>query len=1148
MDTNSVFIMSNKYFKHIILLPALVVFIGQSLLSQGNHFIGYSKALSGTNFTYHSPFSNREPCLLSRARASFEPIEWQTQVVPASYNKEKVSFIWLYGMDVLPEPQRYDFYVNNEKVLTFSSPTSNDYMKWHAEGKDGIRLDFSQSMIDKHEDQMGFAVLTLPTAMISIGEAVTLQVDGADNYSDAWYMTFKVPLEEKFSARQLKTVVKENGRLYHTVRLDFIHLGDPVQADIAIGDIEKSFTLSNGLNEIDVNLPRVEKPTSMILEVSIQNKAKQLRKISIKPIKEWTIYLVQHSHTDIGYTRPQHEILAEHLRYIDFALDYCDQTDAYPKDAQFRWTCEAAWTVREYFKNRPESQIERLLQRIKEGRIEVTGMFFNFSEIIDETALAIQTQTIKRFKDRGIDVTTAMQNDVNGIGWCMVDLYQNTGVKYLTMGQHGHRAHVPFDKPTSFWWESPAGNRLLAYRSEHYMHGNALSLTSGNMDVFRDNLSNYLEQLDQKNYPFDRTAFQFSGYITDNSPPSTIACEIVKEWNEKYEWPKLKMALASEFMVYMEDHHHEHIETKKVAWPDWWTDGFGSAMNETKMSRATHADMIANMGILSMARILGVQIPDQILDEIDLCYDNLMFYDEHTFGAAESIRDPSSENSVNQWRQKSSYVWTATQQSGLLREKAMGLIQSKIENSELPTITIFNTLNWNRDGLVHVFIDEEILPIDRAFEILDAYGEPVPAQIIQSRSEGSHWALWAKNIPYMGYATFSIKVKDQPLEIVTSESTKFSGILENEYYALRLDLQKGGITSLVDKEINKELIDEVSALKLGNFVYEQLDNRHTMERLTNDNRDTIYVPLKKALSYLSDIKVTSVQEGTIWKSVHLNGKLPECADDRGVNLEIRLYNFSKKVELLYDMRKLPTTDPEAVYVAFPFSMSEEDRLAFEAQGGTVYPGINQLEGTASDWNTIQNFAAVKNDDTQIILCSHDVPLVQFSEINTGRFYYTHKPQKPHIYSWVLNNYWTTNFRASQQGELKWSYEITSSRDNSNTFATQFGWENRIPMMARVLPGGDLSAVFEPKTILDLDTPSNLLLVNARPLHDDGGILLHLRETEGNHAILDVTKLLQQPTIYSVSEVNVLLEEIKPLDTPLLIEHFETKFILIKPNL
>jgi hypothetical protein len=38
---------------------------------------------------------------------------------------------------------------------------------------------------------------------------------------------------------------------------------------------------------------------------------------------------------------------------------------------------------------------------------------------VDETALAMQTNT--EGLKRGIDAETAMQNDVNGIGWSMID-------------------------------------------------------------------------------------------------------------------------------------------------------------------------------------------------------------------------------------------------------------------------------------------------------------------------------------------------------------------------------------------------------------------------------------------------------------------------------------------------------------------------------------------------------------------------------------------------------------------------------------------------------------------------------------------------------------------------------------------------------
>ena len=160
---------------------------------------------------------------------------------------------------------------------------------------------------------------------------------------------------------------------------------------------------------------------------------------------------MQHSHTDIGYTKPQSEILAEHQRYIDYALDYCDQTDNLPDDSKFRWTCESAWVVKEYLKTRPTAQIERLKKRIAEGRIEVSGMFCNMAETSDENLMTDFLRPLQIIQEAGIPVKAVMQNDVNGIAWCMPDYFKNTGVKYLNMGINETRSILPFDLPTLFW-------------------------------------------------------------------------------------------------------------------------------------------------------------------------------------------------------------------------------------------------------------------------------------------------------------------------------------------------------------------------------------------------------------------------------------------------------------------------------------------------------------------------------------------------------------------------------------------------------------------------------------------------------------------------------------------------------------------------
>ena len=137
----------------------------------------------------------------------------------------------------------------------------------------------------------------------------------------------------------------------------------------------------------------------------------------------------------------------------------------------------------------------------------------------------------------------------------------------------------------------------------------------------------------------------------------------------------------------------------------------------------------------------------------------------------------------------------------------------------------------------------------------------------------------------------------------------------------------------------------------------------------------------------------------------------------------------------------------------------------------------------------------------------------------------------------------TNFKASQQGELRWNYTITSSPDNSDMFATKFSWGDRVPLLSRVILPKKSALNSDPisKSILNLDVP-NLLLVNASPSLDEKGIILHVREVEGGHAILDINRLLNETGAHSIQEVNILEEVLADLNAPLLIEHYETKFI------
>ena len=886
--------------------------------------------------------------------------------------------------------------------------------------------------------------------------------------------------------------------------------------------------LAPGRHTVDFEVPLLTEAAQMTVFLETSATQRNFGPFTVQPPRQWTVYLTQHTHTDIGYTRPQTEILREHVRYIDYALDYCDLTDSYPEDARFRWTCETSWAVREYLKTRPMKQIDRLKKRIAEGRIEICGLMLNMSEIANENSLAALLRPLRAMKDDfGLVSHTAMQNDVNGAGWCLVDYFSDIGIRSLTMGINKTRSILPFDKPTTFWWESPSGKRVLAYRADHYHLGNMWKIHEGDIEKFRPYLDKYLLSLEQRGYPFDRISVQFSGYHTDNSPPAVIECDLVKAWNEKFTWPKLRLSTSQEFLAYVEKKHSAELPVHRQAWPDWWTDGFGSAARETAAARETETAMQVSHGLLAMASILGAPISPQTMQRAANIQDDLLFYHEHTYGAAESISDPLAENTQVQWGEKSSYAWTAVKNSNLLREEAFGLLQDFLPRSDLPTLAVCNTLNWPRSGLVRVFIDHEMLPPDREFRILDG-SESVPVQAMERRSEGTYWAVWVRGVPPMGFKTLRIQTSAQPRSKETPGTDSLT--LENPFYRLALDSAKGAIKSLVDKETGRELVDQNATWGLGQCIYET----------TPDRRDMTPDMFKRAS--VRNVSVKPGASGPIWKSLLLTADLDGCATNNGVRAEIRLYETEKRLEMHFAIRKLPIATPEAVYVALPFQ-APDSKMIYEAQGGCVTPGEGQIPGSSSDWQTLQSFLAIRNADGQIVTGSDQAPLVQLGDFNLGKWQPVTRVEKPHLYSWVMNNYWFTNFRTEQEGEFKFHYYLTSTKDTSLAFATRFGWGSRTPLATRVLPPVKATATREPANLSTLAiTAPNLLIVEARPTRNGTGVVLHLRELEGKPVTITAQEVISSSEIRSADEVNVLEEAVQEGISSLAFKPFEVKFL------
>lgn len=893
--------------------------------------------------------------------------------------------------------------------------------------------------------------------------------------------------------RTLPAVYKSKGGLTQKVEISVKHEGEPAMATVQFDGQNRKVKLVPGDNVLVFEIPQVQSAREIPL-VFTSGKEKETSSVTVEPARHWQMNMVQHTHTDIGYTRSQMEILAEHLRYIDYALDYCDATDNYPDFAKFRWTCEISWAVSEYLKCRPAEQIARLKQRVKEGRIELATMYLNFDELPDEQTLAASLYPLKQFRENGMCAELAMQDDVNGIGWCFSEYFADAGVKYVNMGTHGHRALICFDKPTVFWWESPSGKKVLTYRAEHYNQGNFFGIHTDNFEQFEERVLAYLDQMQAKNYPYDILAAQHSGYFTDNAPPSTKSCEMLKKWNDKYEWPKLRTAVASEFFKTVETQYADQIQTIRGAWPDWWTDGFASGAREAAISRVTHSDIISNQAGLSFAKMMGAKLPVNINEQIDNINKALLFYDEHTFGHSESVRNPYGLETWEQRSLKQSYAWEAYRHSGLLGEATLGILQSFVPKSNVPSIAVFNTLNWSYSGIAKAYIDHQILPLDKDFEIVDAQGNVIPAQAGENRSDGTYWSLYVKDVPALGYAQYYIKVKNSPRPEMKTFPALEQTHVENPWYAIDFNIRKGTISKLFDKELNKQLTTPNAEWEMGEFIYEIIDSRHPMEQY-------------RAPQFLrrrpEKIRFERYEQGPIWDTYRFRGETVAGREPNNLMVEFRVFNVAKKIEVVYRLRKKAVTDPEAVYISFPFEV-EKGKIHLDVPGGTIEAGVDQIPGSSNDWYTVQNFATARNGESQVVMGSQEIPLMQFGAINTGRYKAGAVPQSTNMYSWPMNNYWVTNFNADQMGELQWSYFINSSKDNSIEYATKFAWENRIPFLTRVLPADNKeTAIVQPASIFNI-VPENILLVNMKPVEGENAVMLQLREIGGKSCQFAVT--------------------------------------------
>ncbi len=156
-----------------------------------------------------------------------------------------------------------------------------------------------------------------------------------------------------------------------------------------------------------------------------------------------TMYVVHHSHTDIGYTDLQERVIQCQINYIRSVLQLMKQ----PENQDFRWNCETWFCVEQFLKTATPEEQEEFFQLLREGRIGLSASYLNFTDLADSQVLSRRMdQMCQVLGEHHIRPTTAMFADINGISMGQRDDLINHRVDSCIPTSTAMMACIPFTK------------------------------------------------------------------------------------------------------------------------------------------------------------------------------------------------------------------------------------------------------------------------------------------------------------------------------------------------------------------------------------------------------------------------------------------------------------------------------------------------------------------------------------------------------------------------------------------------------------------------------------------------------------------------------------------------------------------------------
>lgn len=738
-------------------------------------------------------------------------------------------------------------------------------------------------------------------------------------------------------------------------------------------------------------------------------------------IKE--IWCMPHSHLDIGYTHPQPMLLELQVDYLEQALELCDRTRDYPEGARFCWTVEANYILKKWLQTAGPDKVDRLKQAIKRGQVCVTALPFHTTPCANANEMVrmlSDLDTLRRTLD--CEVNIAINHDVNGQPWTLGQVLLDSGIDFYLTGINIHFGGIPMPRPAAFLWEMSDGRKLQSYVGEHYSLFSQFLYTQEHSTArMHEGALEYADWLEKKGYDRDFAFLTATNPpLYDNNCPDAQLSDLIRQYNEEGHEFKLRLVTAQALRERVLSEEREKMPVHRGDWTDYWNFGAGSTARETRVSRLAKYALQQSEVIDCFTMKRGAH-HHSVLEQ---CYDSALVYEEHTWGASQSVTQPDSPETYSQLVHKIKKAYEAADLAGYLLGSSLETLAGNPHQSNgLFGITVTNTSPF---------------PQTVELTVPGSFLEPV-RQLAALRIKGCAPYLepWeeTRSLGLVTIPPFTEQVL--PFASLTGRQEEKGAIavepgsILTPYYRISLDPDTGAVRQVTDRKTGRELLEESRGYGLFEPIRETVDSeKNPACRATLFPRDVD----------LGNHSITQWNHG--WKAKREKaqrlGRPEIILDGCKVTLvselllagmgrmeqKITFYAYQSKIRMSVSFRKEAVYEPESLYFAVPLRMNGGWECSYDTAGLFVKLDEEQLGTVCRDWITVDTGVSVYDGESCVTLACPDAPLVQVGGFGFGRESRAiSREENPLLLAWALNNYWDTNFCANQSGKMTFAYEL-----------------------------------------------------------------------------------------------------------------------------